>query len=123
MVVRLLERVERAGREDGRGVGRATRDFANVASIAASKPGLVDREVLVGGEALGDLDRDAVGRVEVERILAGDDVGAGGLGLAEGVVEELQAVLEVPEELLLFLLDDGLDPRDAVEQARDRAGP
>ena len=51
-----------------------------------------------------------------EGVLAGDRVGAGGLCLLKGVVQELQAVFEVAEELLLLLLDRGLDPADALGQ-------
>ena len=78
--------------------------------------GHVDPQVLVGREALGHLDRDAVGRVQLEGVAARDRVGAGRLGLAERVVEQPQAVLEVPEELLLLLADDRLDAGDALAQ-------
>ncbi len=43
-----------------------------------------------------------------------DRVGAGGLRLAEGVVEQLQAVLQGVEEGDLFLADHALNPRDAL---------
>ena len=78
--------------------------------------GHVEPQVPVGRQALGDLDRDAEGGVELEDVGPRDRVGAGRLGLAERVVEHPQAVLEVPEELLLLLADDRLDADDALLQ-------
>ena len=99
------------------------REIAANSSIAPLEAGHVDPQVLVGREALGDLDRDAVGGVQLEGVGPGDRVGAGRLGLAEDVVEQPQAVLQVAEELLLLLADDRLDRGDAVAAARDRAAP
>ena len=48
------------------------REMAACCFSSASKPCHVDAQVVVGGQALGDLDGDAVGRVQVERVAAGD---------------------------------------------------
>ncbi len=78
--------------------------------------GPVDSQVVVGRQALDDLDGNAVGRVQSEGIFARDRVGAGGSSLLEDLVQDSQAVLEVAEELLLLQLDRRLDSADAFLQ-------
>ena len=58
VVVGFLERVERAGGEDVGGLGRCLARRRRMPARAVSKPGHVDAQVLVGGQALGDLDGD-----------------------------------------------------------------
>ena len=69
MVILLLERVERAGREDVGGLGRAARDRPRAASRSASKPGRSTRRFWSAARLSVDFDRDAVGRVQVNASL------------------------------------------------------
>ena len=121
MVVFSLEGVERAGGEHGGGLGRPARDDRVLVALDLEARA-VDPQVVVGRQALDDLDRDAVGRVQGEGVLARDRVGARRPGLLEDVVQEPQTVFEIAEELLFLLLDRGLDPARRSRRARDRAG-
>ena len=70
----LLQRVDRAGLEDD--VGDLAGLFAVLFHrLAEAVP--VEREVLLGGHALDQLGREAVGRVQVGRVVARDDHAAG----------------------------------------------
>ncbi len=89
---------------------------------AASKPGHVDPQVLVGRQALGDLDGDAVGRVQVERVASPAIVSEpAALVFLKVSFEQPQAVLEVAEELLLLLADDVSGSAGRCRAARGRA--
>ena len=75
VVVFPLERVERAGREDVGGLGRPARDDGVLVALDL-EAGAIDPQVVVGRQALDDFDRDAVGRVQDEGVLARDRVRA-----------------------------------------------
>ena len=115
MVIGLLERVERAGGEDVGGLGGTPGELAGLV-LGLLEAGHVDPQVLVGRQALDDLDRDAVGAWSVNASRPAIVSEPAGLGLPEDVVEHPQAVFQVAEELLFFLADDVLDARHAVAQ-------
>ncbi|SPU26589.1 Uncharacterised protein [Bifidobacterium bifidum] len=64
--------------------------------------GLVDFHSLVGGHFESQLDREAVGVVQSERIRAGDHRVGGLLGLLDGHVENLDAVLQRTTERIFL---------------------
>ena len=111
----LLQGIERAGGEDVGRLARPARDGGVLLHLLL-EPGSVHPQVPVGRQALHDLDRDAVGRVQVEGIPPRDRVRPRRGRLVEDVAEQPQAVLEVAEELLLLLLDGRLDAPDALFQ-------
>ena len=115
VVVFPLERIERAGGEDVGGLGRAARDVG-VAGALLFEAGLVDAQVVIGRQAFDDLDGDAVGRVQGERVLAGDVSEPAAFVFWKMSFKSLQAIFEVAEELLLLLLDGGLDAADAFRE-------
>ena len=78
--------------------------------------GHVYSQIMVGGQAIYDLDRNSIGGVQAERVLGGNHVGTGGAGLAEGILQETHSVFQVPQEAFLFLTNHGLDPWHAIGQ-------
>ena len=115
MVIGLPECVERAGGEDVGGLGASPGDLAGLV-LGRLEAGHIDPQVLVGRQAFGDLDGDAVGVVELERLAAVDRVGPAGLGPPEHVVDHPHAVFQVAQKPLFFLADDVLDSRHAVAE-------
>ena len=64
--------------------------------------GLIDLDALVGRHLQRQLDREAVGVVQRERIVAGDDRVGGLLRLVDGDVEDFDAVVERAAERVLL---------------------
>ncbi len=79
---------------------------------------LVHGQALLGGHLQGEVDREAPGVVEQEGLVAGQDGGAGGLGLGHGGVEDVGAGLERLEEGVLLGEGDLLDPLAVGDQLR-----
>ena len=65
---------------------------------------LIDLDALIGGHFEGDLNREAVGVVQLERIFAGNGVGSGFLGLGHSEVENLGAGFQRATERVLFTI-------------------
>lgn len=65
---------------------------------------LIDLDALIGGHFEGDLNREAVGVVQLERIFAGNGVGSGFLGLGHSEVENLGAGFQRATERILFTI-------------------
>src|SRR5699024_4286918 len=78
--------------------------------------GLVDLEALFGGHLQGEVDREAVRVVQLERLLTGEHAAATGADLAYGGVEDLGAGGEGARERLLLGVGG---PGDAVEVVGD----
>ena len=77
---------------------------------------LVDRQALFGSHLQGQVDREAVGVVQLEGPVPGQDLAAGALGLLGGEVEDPHPAGERGEECLLLHPHDLADP---VEVAGD----
>ncbi len=115
MVVRLLERVERAGGEHVRRLGRPSGDPGELL-LRGVESGLVDPQILLGDECLGHLDRQPVGREQVERRCAVDHLRPGRFRLLDRRLQVLHPVFDRAEELLLLLADHVLDADHALLQ-------
>jgi len=76
------------------------------------EPGVVDRQSLLLGHLQGQLDREAVRVVQLERLRALELVRAAGLGLAHGDVEDARPGRQSPAERLLLGVRDLADPAE-----------
>lgn len=84
----------------------------------AAEAVLVHGEPLLGGHLQGEVDREAPGVVEQERLVAGEDLAAGGLGLGDGGLQDVGAALEGLEEGGFLGERDRLDALAVGDQLR-----
>ncbi len=84
----------------------------------SAEAGLVHGQALLGGHLEGEVDREAPGVVEQERLVAGEDRATGGLGLGHGGVEDVGAALDGLQEGGLFGEGDGLDALAVGDELR-----
>ncbi len=78
---------------------------------------LVDGHVLLGGDLTREVEREAVGVVELEGDL-GRQFGAGVTGTAERLLDDPHPLLQGAAEAHLLLLDDAPDLRLCIDQSR-----
>ncbi len=84
----------------------------------AAEAVLVHGEALLGGHLQGEVDREAPGVMEQEGLVAGQDGAAGGLGVADGRVEDVGAGLQRLEEGVLLGEGDLLDALAVGDELR-----
>src|SRR5690606_18245482 len=84
----------------------------------AAEAVLVHGQPLLGGHLQGEVDGEAPGVVEQEGLVAGQHGGTGGLGLADGGVEDVGAGLQRLQEGVLLGEGDLLDPLAVGDQLR-----
>ena len=82
----------------------------------AAEPRLVDGQPLLGGHLQGQVDREAVGVVELERLAAADGLAAAALGLLHRGLEDRGAGAQRGQERRLLGVDDGVDLRRVAHQ-------
>ncbi len=95
-----------------------------VALLAHEPPetGLVDAQPLLGGHLQGQVDREPVGVVQLERLVTGQLGGSGALRLGHGRVEDRGAGDQRAPERLLLGVGDRTDAREVLRQLRVRRG-
>ena len=81
---------------------------------------LVDGHVLLGGDLAREVEREAVGVVQLEGDL-GRQLGAGVAGAAQGLLEDAHALVERAAEAHLLLVHDAADLGLRVDELRIRA--
>ncbi len=84
----------------------------------AAEAVLVHGEPLLGGHLQGQVDREAPGVVEQERLVPGEDLAASGLGLGDRGLQDVGAALEGLEEGGLLGEGDHLDALALGDQLR-----
>ena len=80
---------------------------------------LVDGHVLLGGDLAREVEREAVGVVELEGHF-GRKLGAGVAGSPQRLLEDAHALLERATEADLLIADDAADLRLRPDEARVR---
>jgi hypothetical protein len=73
------------------------------------KANLIDRKALLAANHLGQIEGEAVGVVQLEGDLAGQDLGVAGAGGKRGVADEAQAAIDGAAEALVFGVDGLFD--------------
>ena len=107
--------------ERARGRGREARPLAGPLALRPHRlleAGVVDRKSLVAQDVLGQVDRKAVGVVELEGDLAGKRRAARGAQAFDLFAEQAETLLQRVSEALLLAGDGGPDARAALDQFR-----